>query len=871
MKKKQVVALLLTAAMTTASFLPSTGFFDITEVQAETVTLGENDNVIGVEGASVSELDVSGNNVTVDGSEVKALSGSTVTFTATVTGSGLNLTTLVASLGGYQFVTGEASDKLGVPQVTTSGATSDGSVAVISGSATYSGYGTYKAKFVSGDSIDDNGFGETTVKVLVDKSDVEINDSDSSLVQKNGNNVTVVTKNALKLTNSNEDTFVPDDYVSGGSLHVQWFKNKSLGQKFDKSDVLSLRNGWTSASAINTYTVNTTSDAAYAVAVWFGDSDEPTAEEQYIYIAKVSDIEQATALDGGITVDGDLVKLNTLKYKNGYKKDTEVSGAKYEWYEVDKSVTIKEEEQGTTQAALKIQNAVQNSKAKAIGTSNAALDRTLWSGSKNIVAIVTESAFNLTVAFGPKEVTGVVHAKTISASGMGYNQSENTLFVNDVDNNLRYLGGKGETATDRTAKDTYFEWYLVDANTVDNLDSTSAAAIRANTNNKLIAEGTYASRSAIGIEKTWVNKNVVVIISDAEDHKNKTEKFTPIKFGKKNVSYKKSQGDSTNSGSRRGTTPAGGTAGGNTSGTNGTTGNNTSGSNGTTGTNTSGTSTTTTPTGTTPTSNTVTNPDGSKTTTTSETKADGTKVETTKTEYPDGSTLEVTKETKPDGTTIETTVETAVNGDKATTVYTVSPNGTKSKKVSIVKADGTSETTTITENKDGSATIVNETKDASGTTSMAYSLAAGASGVTVDKIDTTAKKVVIPAKIAIAGGAATLKGVTSLKANTLTLEGKTIKVTKVGAAALKGNKTATNLVVGKNIKTIGKQAFMNASKVKTVNIKGNVNTVGKNSFKNINKKATIKIKTTAKQFKALKKKIKNKGAAPAKVTYKRVK
>ena len=84
-----------------------------------------------------------------------------------------------------------------------------------------------------------------------------------------------------------------------------------------------------------------------------------------------------------------------------------------------------------------------------------------------------------------------------------------------------------------------------------------------------------------------------------------------------------------------------------------------------------------------------------------------------------------------------------------------------------------------------------------------------------------AKKVVIPATVKIGG--------------------KTYKVTKIGDSVFKNNKKITAVTIGKNVTVIGKDAFNNASKLKTVSFKGAaVKTVGKGAFKGINSKASFK-------------------------------
>lgn len=64
--------------------------------------------------------------------------------------------------------------------------------------------------------------------------------------------------------------------------------------------------------------------------------------------------------------------------------------------------------------------------------------------------------------------------------------------------------------------------------------------------------------------------------------------------------------------------------------------------------------------------------------------------------------------------------------------------------------------------------------------------------------------------------------------------GKKYKVTAVKDSALKGNNTVTSLVIGKNVKKIGKDAFRNCKSLGSVNIKSkylNASGTGANAFK----------------------------------------
>ena len=72
--------------------------------------------------------------------------------------------------------------------------------------------------------------------------------------------------------------------------------------------------------------------------------------------------------------------------------------------------------------------------------------------------------------------------------------------------------------------------------------------------------------------------------------------------------------------------------------------------------------------------------------------------------------------------------------------------------------------------------------------------------------------------------------------------GKTYKVTSVGANALKGCKKMTSLTIEKNVRKIGKNAFANCKNLKKITVKSKkINTIGKNAFKGISKKAAIKV------------------------------
>ena len=126
--------------------------------------------------------------------------------------------------------------------------------------------------------------------------------------------------------------------------------------------------------------------------------------------------------------------------------------------------------------------------------------------------------------------------------------------------------------------------------------------------------------------------------------------------------------------------------------------------------------------------------------------------------------------------------------------------------------------------------------------------------------------------------------------DTVKVDGITYKVTSVASSALANNKKVTKITVGKNVTSIGKNAFKKCAKLKTVTMKStslksigsnafygdkNLKTitiksskltsksVGKNAFKGTNKKLTIKV--PKKKVSSYKKFLKKKGNSKVKV------
>lgn len=212
-----------------------------------------------------------------------------------------------------------------------------------------------------------------------------------------------------------------------------------------------------------------------------------------------------------------------------------------------------------------------------------------------------------------------------------------------------------------------------------------------------------------------------------------------------------------------------------------------------------------------------------------------------------------------DGSTKTTTVTNTATG-KVTTVTTTKTDGSKTIVKKVENKDGSGSVTETTITKAGTETTVMIVTDKTGAVVEVSTSVSNAKGVSAKMTYSVSGSKITLAKVETKG-----KTAVSIPA-TVKCDGKTFKVTKIGAAALKGNKEIKKVTVGKNVTAIGKNAFKGDSNLKTVVLKGKVTSVGKNAFNSVNKKATFKIAKA--NFKTVKKAIKKSGVAKT-VKYKK--
>ncbi len=87
---------------------------------------------------------------------------------------------------------------------------------------------------------------------------------------------------------------------------------------------------------------------------------------------------------------------------------------------------------------------------------------------------------------------------------------------------------------------------------------------------------------------------------------------------------------------------------------------------------------------------------------------------------------------------------------------------------------------------------------------------------------------------------------------TINIKGTKFRVAGIGKAAFKGCKLASRAVIGKNVTTIGNNAFEACKKLKNIEVKTtSLKKIGKKAFKDIHKKARFTV--PQKQLKKYKK------------------
>lgn len=259
----------------------------------------------------------------------------------------------------------------------------------------------------------------------------------------------------------------------------------------------------------------------------------------------------------------------------------------------------------------------------------------------------------------------------------------------------------------------------------------------------------------------------------------------------------------------------------------------------------------------------------------------------------DGSVTSIITTKNTDGTTNteETTRHTDGSLETITTVTDKKGNGTITGST-VNKKGRTTSTTTGTISKDSKGTVTEQTKTeyTNGTVAEKTVKTTKAGKVVTEEATTDAKGLVTVNRTAILpDGSEVAKKFTSLDDGTLkltkvtadynyavipatlTVNGKEVPVTTIAKNAFKGNKTLTKVKIGKNIVTIGKNAFANMPNLKKITILSeNLNKVGKNAFSDLSNGATIKIKASKQKYNEIKAMI-TKSGIPEGLKFKRVK
>ncbi len=156
----------------------------------------------------------------------------------------------------------------------------------------------------------------------------------------------------------------------------------------------------------------------------------------------------------------------------------------------------------------------------------------------------------------------------------------------------------------------------------------------------------------------------------------------------------------------------------------------------------------------------------------------------------------------------------------------------------------------------------------SGTGTTATKGAAVGTTVTAGSSATKAKYKVT-SKTAVTYNKTSVSGTTAKVPATVTINGKSYKVTKIAANAFKGKKKLTKVTIGKNVTTIGKKAFLNCTKLKTVTFKTTkLKSIGAQAFKGDKKLTKLTLKSTKMTKKGAKNALKGSSVKTVKTTSK---
>ena len=160
----------------------------------------------------------------------------------------------------------------------------------------------------------------------------------------------------------------------------------------------------------------------------------------------------------------------------------------------------------------------------------------------------------------------------------------------------------------------------------------------------------------------------------------------------------------------------------------------------------------------------------------------------------------------------------ALNGTKAT--YYLSQNYKKNGKSKTLNLDSLTAIAMVNTPTDYSNGVSDDAAELVSFQNVTYQINDNNTLTCVNVASKNKTKVVVPAKV--------------------TIGKSTYKVTSIAANAFAKNKKLKSVVIGKNVKTIGKNAFRDCSKLKKVTFKGTkLKNVGKNAFQGISSKAVM--------------------------------